>query len=329
MRIILLCAIVCGVLISGCSSNSKKEYAFQNRQNIDPIQAAKTRISLALTYLENGNTVEAKENLDKAAEFASFLPEVHHSYAYYYQTVGETTAANQAYQTALARSPNNPDIINSYGAFLCEHGQFEQAEQYLLAAISAPGYARVAETYENLAICAQAQIRLADSIDYLEKALNYDPTRVKSLRLMTELLIATDQWDIAKPFLRLLEKSGGVTPQSLLMWVEVELALGNKGAAKSYGETLQSLYLDSPQSRQYQALINGQSSAAKSDNVATRLNDSPSSSADDYHIVKEGENLYRISLLYNVKIQKLIEWNDLFDASSIKVGRKLIVNQSE
>ena len=42
-----------------------------------------------------------------------------------------------------------------------------------------------------------------------------------------------------------------------------------------------------------------------------------------FHIVSEGENLYRISLLYNIKMQRLIEWNSLADASAIFDGKKL------
>jgi type IV pilus assembly protein PilF len=43
----------------------------------------------------------------------------------------------------------------------------------------------------------------------------------------------------------------------------------------------------------------------------------------DFHVVAEGENLYRISLLYNIKMQRLIDWNDLADASAIYEGKKL------
>ncbi|WP_299074908.1 type IV pilus biogenesis/stability protein PilW [uncultured Paraglaciecola sp.] len=43
----------------------------------------------------------------------------------------------------------------------------------------------------------------------------------------------------------------------------------------------------------------------------------------DFHIVVKGDNLYRISLLYNIKMQRLIEWNGLADAPAILVGSKL------
>ena len=43
----------------------------------------------------------------------------------------------------------------------------------------------------------------------------------------------------------------------------------------------------------------------------------------DFHVVAKGENLYRISLLYNIKMQRLIDWNGLADASAIFNGKKL------
>jgi type IV pilus assembly protein PilF len=55
------------------------------------------------------------------------------------------------------------------------------------------------------------------------------------------------------------------------------------------------------------------------DAVATQLR--------QFHIVQAKENLYRISLKYNVKIRKLLEWNNLEDASSIRIGTKLWVKE--
>jgi len=42
-----------------------------------------------------------------------------------------------------------------------------------------------------------------------------------------------------------------------------------------------------------------------------------------FHIVQANENLYRISLLYNIRMQRLIEWNHLTDSSAIYQGKKL------
>ncbi|MEP0356218.1 type IV pilus biogenesis/stability protein PilW [Paraglaciecola sp.] len=42
-----------------------------------------------------------------------------------------------------------------------------------------------------------------------------------------------------------------------------------------------------------------------------------------YHVVSRGENLYRISLQYNIKMQTLVEWNNLADESEIYNGMRL------
>ena len=65
---------------------------FKDPDDFDTVAAAKTRISLGLTYLKNGNYSQAKFNLDKALQFAPRLADAHYSIAYYYQVVGENEA---------------------------------------------------------------------------------------------------------------------------------------------------------------------------------------------------------------------------------------------
>ena len=42
-----------------------------------------------------------------------------------------------------------------------------------------------------------------------------------------------------------------------------------------------------------------------------------------FHVVQPKENLYRLSLQYNIKLNTLKEWNNLDKNGSIKVGMKL------
>ena len=45
--------------------------------------------------------------------------------------------------------------------------------------------------------------------------------------------------------------------------------------------------------------------------------ESETSDIPEFHIVDRGENLYRISLLYSIKMQRLVDWFNLVDASAI------------
>jgi type IV pilus assembly protein PilF len=55
------------------------------------------------------------------------------------------------------------------------------------------------------------------------------------------------------------------------------------------------------------------------------LVESPDVSAESafQHIVQAGENLYRISLKYNVKLARLVEWNQLESSANVFQGQQL------
>jgi len=160
------------VLLCGCVSSTD---ANRVGDDFNREEAAKTRMSLGLTYLKNNNYTQAKKNLDKALEFYPHSGDVHYALAYYYQLVGDNERAESAYKTAISLSPNSGDIMNSYGAFQCQNGRYAEAKRYFLKAIDSKQYANAAETYENLALCAQSQGNLDDAIAYLEDAVKHQP----------------------------------------------------------------------------------------------------------------------------------------------------------
>lgn len=247
MRGILIVAIV---VLSACVSEPLPD-GFKDSDDFDPVAAAKNRISLGLTYLQNGNFSQAKFNLDKALQFAPRLADAHFSMAYYYQQVDESELADDAYQKAIAFAPKNPDIANSYGAFLCAKGDYKEAKKYFLKAVNSSNYISTAETYENLALCSQSQGQIDDALTYLQSAINHQPSRGKSLLLLVELQMQQQQWQAAKDNLRRYEKVARVTPDTLWKSIEIENALNNISLAKGYGDMLVRMYPRHPRTLAY------------------------------------------------------------------------------
>jgi type IV pilus assembly protein PilF len=418
-------------LLTACVSEPLPE-GFKSQDDFDPVNAAKTRISLGLTYLQNGNYSQAKFNLDKALQFAPRLADAHYSMAYYYQLVGENELAEESYQTAMDFEPNNADIANTYGAFLCRQGKYDKAKKYFLKAVNSDNYVSTAETYENLALCSQSQGHLEDAMAYLQSAINHQPTRGKSLFFLTQLQVENKEWENAKQTLKRYEKVSRVSAESLWMYIKIEEGLENPKAAQGYGDMLIRMYPQHPRTQQYvklrvkarpkpvlkptpvksmtvkrnlvtadentvtqtalveQSSINAsgkivvpsvtekatstqivvpKQTLSKSETPAPemaekRVSDyqvedtieststqgdissptqpkkllSQSSLANEtelaetmptHHVVEKGENLYRISLLYNVKIKRLKEWNNLEEGSSLFVGKKLVIVDPE
>lgn len=382
MRIVMLVTLL---WLSGCvSENQGGNFSAEFDQN----EAAKTRISLGLTYLKNGNYTQAKMNLDKALSFAPRLADSHYGLAYYYQVVGEVERAREAYETAMSLAPRNADIANSYGAFLCQQGDYEEAKTFFLQAVNSKQYANSAATYENMALCAQSQGQGEDAIEYLNSALKHQPGRAKTLFILTEMYVATEQYDLAEQTLRKYEKVARVSPDSLWMAIEIATGKGDILTANGYGDMLLTMYPDSPLTKLYidrqqklpQPVIkvktkpqqsvkpdtvsvadlqastessNAVTTPAADNTVAkpesadsqpavvtnnaneTDVNTNDTSEAENvaegavtgesvkFHIVQPKENLYRLSLKYNIKLDTLKAWNNLDNNGSIKIGTKL------
>jgi type IV pilus assembly protein PilF len=397
-------------LLTACVSEPLPD-GFKSQDDFDPVNAAKTRISLGLTYLQNGNYSQAKFNLDKALQFAPRLADAHYSMAYYYQLVGENELAEESYQTAMDFEPKNADIANTYGAFLCRQGKYDKAKKYFLKAVNSDNYVSTAETYENLALCSQSQGHLDDAMTYLQSAINHQPTRGKSLFFLTQLQVENKEWGNAKQTLKRYEKVARVSAESLWMNITIEEGLGNPKVAQGYGDMLIRMYPQHPRTQEYVKLrvkarpkpvfknsqvksitakrnsetaaeitsaragvnqpkdldtsntvVAETSSSIKSEAAEQKVADyqvednventpvaaeiasrqdtslSQSSLANEpelaevvatHHVVKKGENLYRISLLYNVKIKRLREWNSLEEGTSLFVGKKLVIVDPE
>lgn len=377
LRIGLLSAVM---LTAGCVSNSQSG---MYGGDFDHEEAAKTRMSLGLTYLQNNNYTQAKKNLDKALAFNPRSADVQYAMAYYYQLVGDNLRAEEYYKTAIDIAPDDGDIANSYGAFKCQNGDYDKAKAYFFDAINNRLYANAAQTYENLALCAQSQGKLDEAIGYFKDALQHQPARGKSLFLLSELYTVSEQWDLAEITLQKYQRVAKVTPDSL--WLAYEIAKGQKDLekAKGYGDMLLSLFPESELTKRYlvhrdalqkkvvikskasspdkkaaqpaveqesEKAVQKQTGESASEPAASNTtaiqqsidtlsgkqkqvamveaedreqNTELSAPDDKFHVVKEGENLYRISLLHNIKMATLQKWNNLENTGAIIAGQTI------
>lgn len=449
-------AIVLCSLLSACVTEPR-DPDFAGADAINTDAAAKNRVSLGLTYLSNGNFSQAKANLDKALNFAPKSADAHFAMAYYYQQVDELALTEEYYLKALKLAPENPNIINSYGAFLCEQGRYEKAKSYFLKAVSSKSYVSTAETYENLAICAVDQGKTDEAVGFFESALNHQPTRGKSLFFLAQLQKEQGNYGEAKKTLWKYDRVSRVSPESLWLSYEIAQGLSDTEAALGYGELMKSMFPEHPNTALFKkqmgkfqpvatvknkrvavaappavqantqaevavtvdeslnAVENDQSAAVETPSLvkvnkkiktlapdtaenkveeqvqpkvientpsadeaakreaeleaalaadfnavsdesasidgtvekvdetlatadkaavatveqtqdkATQQIDEAASANASYHVVLPKENLYRISLRYNVKMKYLMQWNNLDDPSAIRIGMKLRV----
>jgi type IV pilus biogenesis/stability protein PilW len=244
-------ALCVSLTLTACVSESS--YVGSDRQvgerSLDNSEAARTRISLGLNYLRRGDTTQAKYNLERAKAFAPDLPEVYNALAFYYQSVGEHVQAEDAYKKALDKDSNNADAYNNYGAFLCQIDKYQEAEALLLKAISRPGYIRVAESYENLALCQLDQQGYSKAKTFLESSVSHNGTRISSLINLAAVNYAMGDNVGAKTSLQRIQRLGRVSARSTLLNYLVAEKQGDVSTMKHAEQLLLTLYIDTPEAR--------------------------------------------------------------------------------
>lgn len=320
-------------MLSGCISTQSEP----STSVTDPLAAAKNRLALGLTYLKSKNYQSAKLNIDKALDFAPRYADAHYGLAYYYQQVGEDNLAEESYLIAFNLDNDNAEIANSYGAFLCAQKRYEEAEVYFKQAIDDQRYLATAQSYENLAICSQSQGDIPAAIGYLNKALNFEPSRQQSLYLLAELYASQNQHEKAQATINSYERVVGPRPDSVFLSFDISLSQGNVEKARDWLNVLLSRYPQHPntslaqqQLEVYevqsakQATLSSQSTVLDSD-PKNNLPSQNNNATPLIHRLAQGETLYRLSRLYNVSVSDIMAWNNIAQTHRLSVGITLIV----
>jgi len=225
-------------IVAGCVTVTEQE--LDGRK--DNIEAAEARLALGLGYLDVGNRLKAWENLELALRYAPNYYRVLNSIAYYYQLVGEHGLAEKTYVKAMRESPKNSELLNNYGAFLCQLGLYEKADVFFNRAIRQPSNYQLVDSFENAAICSLKNGKRAEAEHYFMRSLDYDPNRYFSLLQLSKLNVENGDYNDARVRLIRFHEKFGYQPSSLYLLIEIEEKSGNNVLANKYAEVLELTY---------------------------------------------------------------------------------------
>jgi type IV pilus assembly protein PilF len=244
-KLILVFLVCC---VAACVTVTEQE----GRASFDHQKAAEARVKLGLSYLEAGNMPKARESLELALRYAPNYYRALNAIAYYYDRVGEIELANNAYLKALRVSPANGDVLNNYGTFLCQQGDFAKADEYFNRAIDLPHFYQVAASYENAAMCALSSEDTDKAYFYFKRAVEHEPHRYLSTLQLAKIEIDKYMYTEARNRLFKFHKRYGYKAASLGLLIELEKKSGNESLSSKYLDKLKSLY---PESIEYQKYL--------------------------------------------------------------------------
>ena len=240
-NVLISSLVLCLALLNGCSSNPPSD----REDGSDSRKAAESNTALGLEYMNRGQYEVALGKLKKAvAEDSDYAP-AHTVLAALYEQIGELELAGTHYQKAVKSAPDNGDVNNNYGVYLCKTGEPDKAQGFFRKALDDPFYGSPAVALTNAGSCALGADELTDADDYLRRALRDDPEFPDALYSMARLGYLEEDYMKSRAFIQRYEVVGRQTAESLFLGFQIETSLGNDQAAKKYATILNSEFPES------------------------------------------------------------------------------------
>ncbi len=231
------------VFLAACATSSEPVQRKESEPNL--IEASQLNTQLAAGYIQRKQYKPAKEKLEKAIKQDPDNFKAYKTMAYLYAILGLVEEAEIKYSEALELKPDDPDLSNSYGAFLCNSGKYDEAQQHLKIAYSNPFYEARYIAQSNAGSCYLKQNEYTKAEALLRKSLRVNPTLPGSLISMAEIGFKTERYLMARAYIQRYHDIRAASAESLWIQIQAERALS---AEKHYMKYARQLINDFPDS---------------------------------------------------------------------------------
>lgn len=193
----------------------------------DARRRARTRLTLAASYLENGQPMVALDEQKRAAQADPSFSEVYNLGGLIYMALGERQVAASQFQRAISLNPRDADAMHNLGWMLCDEGNYPQAMQYFQRAVAVPSYAGRAKTLMAQGICQARAGDTAGAEATLMQSYELDAGNPVTAYNLVRVLYDRQQYERAQFYIRRLNNSELANAESLWLGIKVERRLGN------------------------------------------------------------------------------------------------------
>ena len=233
------------LLLAACSTAGEQRKPERQTSTANLKDASELNTQLAIGYIQRQQYKPARDKLEKAIEQNENNVEAYKTMAYLYALLGLNDEAETKYEQALDLKTNDPELLNSYGAFLCANFKLEEAQKQFEEAYSNPFYEAAYLAQSNAGSCYIKQGEYDKAEALLRKSLRVQPKLPGSLLSMADVGVKTERYMMARAYIQRYHDVKKASADSLWIQIQAEKALGDK---KHYLQYARQLIRDFPDS---------------------------------------------------------------------------------
>lgn len=240
-RTVLILQLGFLLLLSACGSASRDNAkADKNPTNEaqDLQKRASFRMQLAVEYYQQGQTKVALEEVTQAIQAKPDLADAYGLRALIYMSINDPQAAEENFLHALKLAPNNSELGNNYGWFLCLNGRGKQGLAYFEKVLKDPSYPTPGKVYNNAGVCSLKLKDLNGAEAYFKQGFKEQPGNPSINANLANVYYERGEYEKANFYIQRVIKEDIFAADVLWLAIKIEKKLGDQAAVNSLGTQL-------------------------------------------------------------------------------------------
>ena len=242
------------LVLAGCVSQSETQSRpVTDTGGADARRRAEVHTGLAGEYYARGNYAVALEEVRMALKDDPKYFPAYNMQGLVYMELREDAQARESFDQALSLSPNNPEVLNNFGWFLCLRNDTDRGLAMMERAAADTLYASPEKAFLSAGLCLRRAGRSAEAEDRLRRAVLIRPDLIGALYNLAELTFERGNAKDAEIYLLRYMRLAQPSLDALVLGVRIARAKGDKVAEDSFMQQLRRRFGDAPQLRQLEA----------------------------------------------------------------------------
>jgi type IV pilus assembly protein PilF len=251
MRILLALLVV---LSAGCASQTSVETGPVTETSMaDARRRAEVHTALAGEYYSRGNFSVALSETRLALKDDSKYFQAYNMQGLVFMELREDTAAREAFDAALRLSPNNAEVLNNFGWFLCLRSDPARGLTMMQRAAADNYYPTPEKAYLSAGLCLRRMGRAAEAEESLRRAVLIRPDLIGALYNLALITYDRGAYKESEGYLLRYMRLTPASLEALVLGVRLARQNGDKVAEDSYMQQLRRRFADSPQLAELEA----------------------------------------------------------------------------